>query len=366
MKITHKLIISFWFIVICIWSVSFYAVATTKNNLEKILVTQDLRLVHELTKEMNHLIYSRLETTQEYAKDPTLRTSIEDSNTFFAEHGDIDKYINDIDAQWTDSQDSSENIVLKQLLANMLSEELREKQKYYSKKYGYDLYHEIFASNRYGAVVGLTNRISDYRQDDEEWWQKAKMSGQHISDVAYHESVDAYSLDFAVRVTNEQDIFLGVLKAVYNVDEILHLMERAQHEEGHAVLEYILVNQKGQSLYSSTKQALFLEDLSHQDYFIKASGNSGYFTLGKDNKFYIYAKVPDYLEMTSPGWTLIVIHRMEDDVFAPVINLRNKLFILASSITFLIFLLSLFVICFVSKPLAQLRNAVISFGRGEC
>ncbi|MFH1216811.1 MAG: PAS domain S-box protein [Pseudomonadota bacterium] len=364
MKITHKLIISFWLIVVCIWSVNFYAIAETKKRLENVLIQQDVRLMEELTSGISQLLYTRLETVMEYTNDVLLRTALEESNTVFAEYPDRDTRINATDTKWTALLDASGNSLFKDLLINSLSEELREKQEYYRERYDYDLYKEIFVTNRYGAVAGLTGPTTDYRQDDEEWWQTAKKTGLHISDIAFHESVGAYSLDFTVRVTDEHDVFLGVIKAVYNIDEILHLLERRLERGEDNSLDYILATENGRVLYSSTKQERFLEDISQKNYFIKASESSGYLALQEDGKFYTKSAVPGHKEMRAPGWILIDVHNVED-LFAPVTNLRTKLVFFASAVTFFVFLLSLFVNRDISRPLIGLKNAVVAFGGGR-
>lgn len=364
MRITHKIIISFWLIVVCIWSVSFYTVATTKNKFEEVLISQDVRLVREMTLELSHLMYSRLETFMEYGNGVLLRTAITQSNALFAQYPDIDTHLNDGDALWISNTDLSGNVLAKDLMANELSEELREKQEYYRERYGFDLYQEIFATNRYGAVAGLTSLTTDYRQDDEEWWQQACANGLHISDVHFHESVGTHSLDFAVRLSNDQGDCLGVLKVAYNFDEILRLLARAQGEEDHEVIDYILANKNGRVLYSSTKQQSFMTDISQEQYFIKASAGSGYFSLENEGKLYVYAEVPGTREMQGHDWVLIIGHKSED-IFEPVVSLRDKLFAFASIATVFVVLLSAFVIHVISIPLIRLKDAVIAFGSGQ-
>jgi PAS domain S-box-containing protein len=364
MKITYKLIVSFWLIVVCIWVVSFSTIATTKNKLEQVLISQDVRLVREMTLEISHLMYSRLETFMEYGNDVLLRTALEQSNTLFAGYADRDKHIKNVDSQWLGTTDPSENILFKDLMANELSEELREKQEYYRQRYGFDLYKEIFVTNRYGAVAGLTNLTTDYRQDDEEWWQQANENGVHISDVQYHESVDGHSLDFAVRVSSEQGDSLGVLKVTYNFDEILRLLARAQSQEDHSVIDYILTNKKGLVLYSSTNRERFMDDISQKEFFRKASASSGYFIMDEEDKLYIYAGIPGAREMQGHDWILIAGHKRAD-IFEPVASLREKLFAFALIATVFVALLSAFVIHAISIPLIRLKGAVVAFGSGK-
>ena len=106
---------------------------------------------------------------------------------------------------------------MQELIDNGLSKRLKEKIDFYEKKYGYRIFGEVFITNKYGANVAQTGKTTDYRQDDEKWWQVAKDKGLYVEDVEYDESADVYSIDIGIRVEDLKGNFLGVIKVVLNI-----------------------------------------------------------------------------------------------------------------------------------------------------
>ncbi len=81
-------------------------------------------------------------------------------------------------------------------------------------------YAEIFVTNQYGGNIAQSHKTSDYKQDDELWWQKAKQNGVFLSEGGFDESAGVYASDIAIRILDEKGNFIGVLKAVINVESI--------------------------------------------------------------------------------------------------------------------------------------------------
>jgi len=52
------------------------------------------------------------------------------------------------------------------------------------------------------------------------WWQKAKQNGIFLSEGGYDESAGVYASDIAIKILDEDGNFIGVLKAVVNVESI--------------------------------------------------------------------------------------------------------------------------------------------------
>ena len=82
-------------------------------------------------------------------------------------------------------------------------------------------YAEIFVTNAYGANVAQSGKTSDYRQDDERWWTEAKQNGIYLSESGYDESAKVYSSDIAVKILDRDNNFIGVLKAVIDVESLI-------------------------------------------------------------------------------------------------------------------------------------------------
>jgi len=149
-----------------------------------------------------------------------LRQSLRDSNQKFQEMEEVYSVIEQREKEWTDTDWEVITPFMQELIDNKISEQLREHANKYQESFGYDLYPEIFVTNTYGVNIAQTGKTSDYMQNDELWWIRAKQNGLYISEVHYDQSADVYSSDIALRINDNLGEFLGVVKAVTNVDLI--------------------------------------------------------------------------------------------------------------------------------------------------
>ena len=112
-----------------------------------------------------------------------------------------------------------------ELMNNRLAGELKEKIEFYEEQYGHLVYAEIFVTNKYGVNTGQSGKTSDYYQADEKWWQEAKEDGLYVSGVEYDNSAGVFSLDICARIDDENGNFLGVIKSVLNIKEVIKIMK---------------------------------------------------------------------------------------------------------------------------------------------
>ncbi|MBN1580595.1 MAG: GAF domain-containing protein [Anaerolineae bacterium] len=99
---------------------------------------------------------------------------------------------------------------------------------------------EVFITDRYGATVAASDRLSDYDQADEGWWQATWNEGQgaiYISEPEYDESAGTTALLVGVPITSYSGEVIGVLRSTLIVDALKTLIARdTLGESGHAVL----------------------------------------------------------------------------------------------------------------------------------
>lgn len=100
---------------------------------------------------------------------------------------------------------------------------------------------ELFITDRYGATVAATGRLSDYYQADEEWWQAAWNDGQgaiYISEPQYDASADIMAILIAVPIVSEEENeILGIARSTVDARGIFAILDRFQRgETGYAFL----------------------------------------------------------------------------------------------------------------------------------
>jgi len=145
------------------------------------------------------------------------------SNLEFDGMQNVFSIIEQRDQEWISADWDEITPLMHGLIENKFSDILRDHASSYPARMldvPYDMYPEIILTNAYGANIAQTGKTTDYFQGDEQWWTLAKQNGLFISEVHYDQSADVYSADIVYRVNDNKGGFLGVIKAVTNVDVI--------------------------------------------------------------------------------------------------------------------------------------------------
>ena len=165
----------------------------------------------------------KLEQSHNLVKFPQIQQLLLESNQFFTRTGSPDEVIRQIEERWKSSDVDVPDSVAYNLIHNSAAEILRSVMETDQRSESQFKYAEIFVTNEYGAIAAQTHKTTDYRQNDEVWWQKAKQNGVYLSESGYDESAQVYSSDIAIAISDENDNFIGVLKAVINVESIIDI-----------------------------------------------------------------------------------------------------------------------------------------------
>ncbi len=165
-------------------------------------------------------INMKIEQSRELVNLPQIQQSLVESNVSYAATGSPEEIIRQIEERWQSSDPNLPNSVAFNLIHNPASDILRSIMDIDKKSESKFKYAEIFVTNQYGANIAQSHKTSDFRQDDESWWQKAKQNGIFLSESGYDESAGVYSSDIALRILDDDGNFIGVIKAVVNVESI--------------------------------------------------------------------------------------------------------------------------------------------------
>jgi PAS domain S-box-containing protein len=367
MKLIHKIILGFFVIILLIWVVEYFALSTGKRALKKSIEESSELLAVKIMDEIDKNIYRRIEETQLYAKDFLLQRSVLVSNQSFEHLGDVEEYINKIDREWISVPKGAITPFMHQIISNDLSKELRARKKYYEAKYGYPVFSEIIVTNKYGANVGQTGKTTDYRQDDERWWQAAKEERFYLRDIGYDESADVYSIDFGIRIDDKDGDFIGVMKVVLNIEEVISILRKPHltgiHKE-HTRTGWKLLTHDGRLIYSSG-DFKFLSRISDELLSQLKKQDTGSFmavssTQVKRKNLVSYASS----NVKGLDWILAIEHDTEE-IFLPIDNLRNGILIISLAVTIFAILTGFLVSRYISRPVTKLRDAAIEIGKGN-
>ena len=134
---------------------------------------------------------------------------------------DIRKVIQESDREWVATEPKELTPFMLELINNDAAKVLKAVVSNDKKSDSVFTFEEIFVTNEFGANVAQTGKTSDYDQSDEDWWQQAKQNGIFLLENEFDESADVYATDIAVKITDGEGNFIGVLKAVVNVEALV-------------------------------------------------------------------------------------------------------------------------------------------------
>ena len=165
-------------------------------------------------------INMKIEQSRELVNISLIQESLAESNASFAATGSPDEIIRQVDERWQSSDPNEEDSIAFNLINNPSAYIIRSIMDIDQKSDSQFKYAEIFITNQYGGNIAQSHKTSDYKQNDELWWQKAQQNGIFLSEGGFDESAGVYSSDIAIRILDKDGNFIGVLKAVINVESI--------------------------------------------------------------------------------------------------------------------------------------------------
>ncbi|MDH3385489.1 MAG: ATP-binding protein [Nitrosopumilus sp.] len=326
MKIAKKLILSFICMGVLIGLIGYLAIYFSESALEDSITQDAVVLSKKILNDIDKNIYTRIVESQELASDPRLQTSLKISNENFDKIEDVEKYIDEIDMKWRSTPLEENNSLIENIIDFESSQILKNRINFYEKEYEEVVFAEIFTTNKYGVNVAQSSVTSDYKQNDEEWWQIAKNNGWHINDVDFDDSAGIYSIDISVRVNDEDGNFLGVMKSVVNINNILVSIQEAKSDSTHTSTQFELINKNNQIIFSTEQDWRLFEDAISRPY-IKTVIEGKDHVIIKENELmeignlYSFSYSEGYRNYDGLGWILILKYDTQD-VLSSVLALK--------------------------------------------
>ncbi len=211
-----------------------------------------------------------------------------------------------------------------------------------------------------GQDAGRVHSLSEY-------WPEIESGKESAFDMYYSESLRIPVFHFAKVVKNDAGAPLGVLVARVSTGWLDEIAKQTAMPE----IKVEIVNRDGLVIYSSYNPGGVLKEHSIYWENIKAEIGRGKVeksyrlkSPGKEEEIVVYGTGQGYKDFTGNGWTLIA-HMPGKAVFAPAIELRNRLLIImAAGGGFSLLAIVLFART-VSRPLSRLSAAAGKIGRGD-
>jgi len=365
MKIKNKLLSGFLIVIFLSIAAGYISISICQNILQKSIADSYLLLSKEIMHEIDRNIYDRLIEIQFHLKDAKVMNAVIESNAKFDKIVNVEKLIHKRDKEWIATEEKEITPFIRELLNRKLSKWLIDKMEYYKNKFGYNIFTEIFVTNKYGVVIGLTGKLTDYLQADEEWYKKARKQKQfRIGEIGYDESSYAYTCDIVINLYDENKNYAGIVKASLNLEEIINVLKYFKTEEP---IEWKLLTKDGRIIYSTEPYEMFQKDImgeqvysKEEDCFIAKQGKK----IEEKNFLFFISHSKGFKDYKGFGWHLILKYNTKD-IFKPIDKMRNRLIfiLIIISIIAIIILLSIFYSIF--TPINKLKESIGKITEGR-
>lgn len=194
------------------------SVAIYKFNYKSLIQSQ-FRYTHSIAKEIaddiDSLLSEKVKTNLTLANIPIIREALQASNLSYAAMTDEKREasIDSHNKKWKSITDSADDFI-RQYTDNTVSNVLKNQQALLKGEYG-----EIFLTNKFGALVASSAKLSTFAHGQKYWWLGAYHNGEgaiFFDDRGYDDSVGGYVLGLVVPVRDGTEI-IGILKCNLNI-----------------------------------------------------------------------------------------------------------------------------------------------------
>ena len=345
-----------------------YSVIEGQNVIQQSVGQSSVLLAEDTAKFIEIKVSNKIDDLIDFSKTEVVQKALLESNLEFDELEDIQGYITQQEDEWRSVPAESITPFMQSLISNELSEDIRKNfVDKINPKTGHSVFAEVFLTNEYGANIAQSGKTIDYRQDVEDWWQKAKVNGISIDKADYDESAKSNIIPIGISITDEDGNFVGVLKSALSVSSIIQEAEiSTQHDE---TTQVNIVTGDGNLIYS-TKAFKFNEDISDHSFFDKLQSGQqrGFFVDSGESKKELFAYVrPSNLQVLGEqDWIIVIKHEIGDvGIFSEMLTLRDNMIIASTIIVGIAIGIGIIFSRDISRPITKLTYLAKEFGKGN-
>lgn len=248
MKLKYKITLSILLVSLSIlYMVSYvYSSLSYAHTIEHEKVNL-LENVMDSTHHIEAKLLDKLANALTMSSAPIVYKELENSNQEYNKLSDEQRkeHIDNLNITWM-STDSIEDSFIQSYLNNKLALFLKQQQKVLPNVYG-----EIFITNRYGAMIASTGRLTTLKHKQKYWWKESFAEGKgkvFFDDRGFDTSVNGYVVGIVVPI-KQDDKIIGILKVNINILNTLKSLIDEHEMREHGSLK--IVRTKGLIVYES-------------------------------------------------------------------------------------------------------------------
>ncbi|MCK5836556.1 MAG: PAS domain S-box protein, partial [Desulfobacula sp.] len=216
MKFSNKL--SFTIFITGLIALILLSFAIYKFNYDSVMVSQSKfteSIAIEVAEDINNILSEKIKIALTLANCNTIIQTLEENAASYANLPDEKRKasIKQLNEKWKSTKDPADNFIL-EFTDNKAAQFLKKQQTLLKDEYG-----EIFLTDKFGALVASTSKLSTFAHGHKYWWLGSYNNGKgavFFDDRGYDASVGGYVLGLVVPVKKNDEI-IGILKCNLNI-----------------------------------------------------------------------------------------------------------------------------------------------------
>ncbi|HXV66463.1 MAG TPA: sensor histidine kinase [Nitrosopumilaceae archaeon] len=335
------------------------------QEMKKLLGTRNEVFAFNMMQDLDKNIDKRFTDFKELTKEPVVQKAVKESNLESRKLAQIEMFF---DTNGTTSENAEKlEPFIQGVTDKELTEDLINIIEFYNNEYGYDVVEELYITNEFGANVGLGSGTSEFRQDNEQWWQTVKHDGQFMGDLTYRGEFGNYATELGFRIDDEDGNFIGVLKVILTLDDMIHEFINDAEIISLPNRSGMLLDNQGRIIYFQGIQNL---TGSHPvPYFdnLKDEKEVGTIQLTNENdeiKIISFAKSTGYKSFPGFDW-IAVVDQSSSSFIEEFVDLRNSILVTSLIGMLSSIVIGIIVAFFITTPLKELSRLAESISKGN-
>lgn len=188
------------------------------------ILQNSLALAEEIAGHFESDIILRCSNAESVSSAPVIYRQLLKSNKQFSSLTEFQRAqkLEHLNSEWMESE-SDTVAFIRSFLNNPAAQFLKRQQELQPGEYG-----EIFLTNRYGALVASTGRVTTFSHAHKYWWEACYNNGEgrvFLDDRGYDASVGGYVMGIVVPIIDSGEI-IGILKSNINIEGSLTNLTR--------------------------------------------------------------------------------------------------------------------------------------------
>ncbi|MGB5179443.1 MAG: response regulator [Gammaproteobacteria bacterium] len=376
MKLAHKLILGMLMPALVIGLVGIYVLNIGQASMRAVINDTSAAYVSAIMDEIDRAMHARIIGWQAYASGQDIQEYLVDANRATEDLGDSegksDEIIDSRDADWRAAMTAGKTTsLMKKLLQHRMSRTLRGLRDRLNQGYGQSIFPAIFITDRYGAIVAVTDLTPGYRQNNESWWQQAMEHGIYVGNVELNKTTGIYATNVAFRIDNEAGDALGIMNVVISLAEVQSIIEQRSIDERLVKrFNFVLFTDDRRIIYSNMHEPADHDDGSAYFAEVEIPSGASVFTAEREQQgsggslLSAYAISQPQGDLPGLGWILLHEYPTED-IYQPIYRLQRKFILIALATALLAVIIGAGIAYSISRRVKRLVTATKQFGDGR-